>query len=324
MLAKPPALIFPLLLLAYAFLFEQDGATTVSPWVALRKKWGGAIRSALPALAVAGAVGYLLLRMRVPTWTNRIASPFLYRITQPWVALHYFKAFFLPTELNVDPGWHYLAGPFCPQALEGYLFSLGLLGVATVASRARCAKPVAFGILWFFVTLLPTSLTPVMDVANDHRMFFAFVGLTLAVCWSLRMAIFRITGRLTAKPLWTYGAVSVVAALLLLAGLATRERNRVWFTEESLWRDATLKNPRNGRAWNNYGLVFLREGDSEAAASFFERAVACDPASPVNEANLVLVYLKLNRDELAQHHLLGDGFIPGHGRGFCVAPILGS
>ncbi|MGD0868521.1 MAG: tetratricopeptide repeat protein [Bryobacteraceae bacterium] len=303
MLAKPPALIFPLLLLAYALLFEQDGALTVFPWVEHRKKWGGAIRSALPALAVAGAVACLLLCMRVGTWGNRVASPFLYRITQPWVALHYFKAFFLPTELNVDPGWHYLAGPFSPQALEGYLFSLGLLGVAIIASRTRCAKPVAFGILWFFVTLLPTSLMPLPDVANDHRMFFAFVGLTLAVCWSLRMALFRVTDRLTAKPLWTYGAVSVVAALLVLAGLATRERNRVWFTEESLWRDATLKNPRNARAWINYGIVFLKEGDYEAAVSLFERGAAVDPTWPICEANLVRVYVKLNRDEVAERHL---------------------
>jgi len=303
MLAKPPALVFPFLLLAYVLLFEKDGALTVFPWVQHRKKWEGAVRSAFPALAVAGAVAYLLLRMRVSTWGNSVDSPSLYRITQPWVALHYFKTFFLPTELNVDAGWHYVAGPFSPQALAGYLFSLGLLGVAIIASRTRCAKPVAFGILWFFLTLLPTSLTPLMDVANDHRMFFAFVGLTLAICWGLRMALFRMTDRLTAKPLWTYGAVSVLAALLVLAGLATRERNRVWFTEKSLWRDATLKNPRNGRAWNNYGLEFYRDGDYETAVSYFERAAALGPASPITEANLVRVYVKLNRDEVAERHL---------------------
>lgn len=302
MLAKPPALIFPLLLLAYALLFEQDGALAVFPWAAHRAKWGGAIRSTVPALAAAGAVAWLLWRMRVSSWTSVAPSPLLYRVEQPWVALHYFKTFFLPTGLNVDPRWHYV-GPFSPQALAGYLFVLGLLGAAVAASRTRVTKPVAFGILWFLVTLLPTSLMPLLDVTNDHRMFFAFVGLAMAVVWSLRMALFRLTARLTRNPIWTCSAVTVAAVLLVLAGLGTRERNRVWFTDESLWRDSTLKNPQNGRAWDSYGWVFFRQGDYPAALSLFERAAAADPACPICEAHLVQVYVQLNRDNLAQRHL---------------------
>jgi tetratricopeptide (TPR) repeat protein len=293
-LAKPPALIFPLLLLVYALLFEQDGTH--------RAKWAGAIRSTLPALAVTGAVGWLLWRMRVSTWTSVAPSPLLYRVAQPWMALHYFRTFFLPDGLNVDPRWHYV-GPFSPQALAGYLFVLGLLGAAVAASRTRSAKPVAFGILWFLITLLPTSLMPLLDVTNDHRMFFAFVGLALAAVWGLRMVLFRLTARLTRNPVWTYGALSVAAVLLVLAGLGTRERNRVWLTEESLWRDSTRKNPQNGRAWDSYGWAFFRQGDYSAAVSLFERAAATDPACPICEAHLVQVYVQLNRDELAQRHL---------------------
>jgi tetratricopeptide (TPR) repeat protein len=293
MLAKPPAMIFPLLLLAYVLLFEQDGA---------RGRWGGAVRSTVPALAVAGAVGWLLWRMRVSTWNSVAPSAFLYRIVQPWVALHYFKTFFLPTGLNVDPGWHYV-GPFSPQALAGYAFVLGLLGAANAASRMRAGKPVAFGILWFLVTLLPTSLMPLLDITNDHRMFFAFVGLSLAVVWILRVALFRLTARLTRNPMWAYGVVFVAAVLLVLAGLGTAERNRVWSTEESLWRDSTIKNPQNGRAWDSYGLVFFRQGDYANALKFFERAAAVNAACPICEGHLVHVYVQLNRDGLAERHL---------------------
>ena len=293
MLAKPPAMIFPLLLLVYSLLFEQNDA---------RGKWRGAIRSTIPALAVAGAVGWLLWRMRVSTWTSVAPSAFLYRVIQPWVALHYFKTFFLPTGLNVDPGWQYV-GPFSPRALAGYAFVLGLLGAAAAAARVRVAKPIAFGILWFLVTLLPTSLMPLLDITNDHRMFFAFVGLALAVVWSLRMALFRLTSRLTRNPMWVYGAVSLAAVLLVLAGLGTAERNRVWSTDESLWRDSTVKNPQNGRAWDSYGLVFFRQGDYATALKLFEHAVAVNPACPICEGHLVQVYVQLNRDGLAERHL---------------------
>ena len=34
----------------------------------------------------------------------------------------------------------------------------------------------------------------------------------------------------------------------------TRQRNIVWQSSESLWLDAAIKNPKNGRALMNYGL----------------------------------------------------------------------
>src|SRR5208283_1146091 len=145
------------------------------------------------------------------------------------------------------------------------------LGVATAASRTRQAKPVAFGIIWFIVTLLPTSLMPLGDVTNDHRMFFSFVGLTLAVFWTLRPALFRATARLTANRRLVYASVVALAVVLIIAGAATRARNRVWLTEESLWLDAVTKNPRDVRALTNYGAYADAQADYPAALSYWER-----------------------------------------------------
>lgn len=294
MLAKPPALVFPLLLLAYVLLFEQDG-------VSARRKWKSAIGAILPATLVAAAIAYLQERMQATTWSAGTVSPFSYRITQPFVALHYFKSFFLPTELNVDPAWHYIA-PLSLQAIAGYLFVLSSLGVAAAASRTRHGKPVAFGIIWFFITLLPTSLMPLSDVTNDHRMFFSFVGLTLAVFWVLRLALFRKTARLTRHRRWVRGSVVALAAVLVVAGAATRGRNRVWSMEKTLWLDATRKNPLNPKAWTNYGSALYRQADYEAALSDWNRAAVLDPASPLCQTNLVRVLLKLHRGQEAETH----------------------
>ena len=295
MLAKPPALVFPALLLAYVLLFELEGVPAL-------RKWKSAVGAALPATAVAAAVAWLLARMQPSTWSSGARSAFLYRVTQPFVALHYFKSYFLPTGLNVDPHWDYVA-PLSFQALAGYLFVLALLGVAVATARKRRGKPVAFGIVWFFVTLLPTSLEPLRDVTNDHRMFFAFVGLTLAVFWSLRLAVFRKTARLTAHRRWVYGPVAALAVVLVVAGAATRARNRVWLSEETLWRDATVKNPHNPTAWTNYGSVFFRQGDYETAWPDFERAAAADPACAICQSNMARVLIALDRDGEAEVHL---------------------
>ncbi len=68
--------------------------------------------------------------------------------------------------------------------MAGLLFVVALVAAIWLTARRRRLYPIAFGLLWFVVTLLPTSLYPLSEVENDHRMFFCFPGLILAVVWS--------------------------------------------------------------------------------------------------------------------------------------------
>jgi len=246
--SKAPALIFPFILLAYVYLFERTGR--------LRATW--------PAFAVTAAAAVLTAVMTPSTYNPGAASASLYRLTQPWVALHYFKSFFLPTELSADTDWTYVE-PFGPRALAGCLFVAALLASAFYASRRRETRPVCFGILWFFLALLPTSLLPLAEVTNDHRMFFPFVGLALAVVWSLRLVLLR-------QPAWLRAALAAAVPVLAIAAAGTWERNRVWRTDQSLWRDVTIKSPKNGRGWMNYGNIFLSRGDVATALPYLKLA----------------------------------------------------
>ena len=278
-LSKAPALIFPFILLAYVYLFERDRSPRPPIW---------------PAFAITGVFAILTTLLTPATFHPGGASAALYRLMQPWVALHYFRLFFLPTDLAADSDWPYL-DPFSPQAMAGYLFVVALLLAACYSARRRATRPIAFGIAWFVLTLLPTSLTPLADVTNDHRMFFPFVGLALAVFWSLRLALLP-------RRTWARVAVAAMALVLALEAAGTWQRNQAWHTEESLWRDVTIKRPQNGRGLMNYALIFLNRRQFDKALAYLERAAELRPDYPTLEVNLGVAYGGLGRDAEATAH----------------------
>jgi tetratricopeptide (TPR) repeat protein len=285
-LSKAPALIFPLILLVYVWLFERDR----NP---LRATW--------PAFVVTAAAAVLTSFMTPRTFNAGAASALQYRVTQPWIAVHYLKSFFVPTELSADADWGYV-GPWSTEAVVGYVVLAGLIVIAWLCSRPRETRPVAFGIAWFILALLPTSLMPLAEVTNDHRMFLPFVGLALAVVWGLRLALFHATERLTRNSEWVPRAVAVMMLLLLAAGLGAHARNEVWRSEETLWRDVTEKSPHNGRGLMNYGLIFMARGDYPSALSYFERAVPYTPNYWALEDNLGIALGALRRGTEAEQH----------------------
>jgi len=301
-LAKPPVLIFAFILF-YVVLFEQGGALTLARSLENRKRWRTAIRASMPAIVVTIAATVLTWALTPATFRAGAADAWLYRLTQPWVMLHYFKTFFLPTELSADTDWTYVA-PFSTEAVAGYVFVAAMIAIAVRASRRRESRPVAFGILWFFTALVPTSMVPLAEVANDHRMFFAFAGLSLAVLWALRLAIMpagaptiahRRLGRLVAAGL----GIALVAE-----AAGTHTRNEVWRNEETLWQDVTVKSPHNGRGLMNYGLIFMARGQYGEALSYFERAQSYTPNYAVLEINLGIANGGLHRDAEAERHFL--------------------
>src|SRR5262249_33441382 len=127
-LAKPPALIFPLILLAYLLLFE---------WPGKPQPWYRAALPALPAVVVSMAAGILIAAMTPATFNPGVKSASLYLVSQPWVVLHYFISFFLPIQLSADAGWPYVRGPFSLQALAGGLFVLALMAAIVVTARQK-------------------------------------------------------------------------------------------------------------------------------------------------------------------------------------------
>jgi len=279
-LSKAPAAVFPLLLFMYVYFFE-DAETTTLP------RLKRAAIAALPALVATAFLMALQAAMTPKSYVPSVLPAAEYQMTQPFVGLRYATELFLPVHLNVDSDLKAFSGPNL-EMLSGDLFVIVLLVVIWLSARRRRLYPVAFGLLWFVVTLLPTSLYPLSEIENDHRMFFCFVGLILAAVWE---AWLLWQGLLATEQQMKLRPAAIAAALLLLCayGFGVRQRNIVWHTPESLWLDDVQKSPTNGRGLMNYALTQMAKGDYARALDYFTRALEYTPNYPTLEINLGIV-----------------------------------
>jgi tetratricopeptide (TPR) repeat protein len=288
LLSKPPALVFPALLFCYIVLFEDA-------------KPGAALRRCFPALIVTAALGWLTSAMTPKAFTAGAVSGLAYRITQPLVALRYFRALLIPDQLSADTDRAPVNSVFDGFAWLGFVFVIAVALTAWRCSKLREWRPSAFGLWWFLLALVPTSVFPLAEVENDHRMFFPFAGLVLAICWPAAMWLYR-------RPAMTRGSRAALATagvvMLVAYALGTRDRNRVWSSDETLWYDVTLKSPHNGRGLMNYGLTQMAKGNTLRALGYFERALEYTPAYYVLDINLGIANGVLNRDAAAERYFL--------------------
>src|ERR1051326_5528919 len=281
-LAKPPAAIFAVLFAIYRWLFRPRDSEL---------SW---FTEVAPTFMICVAALLSVQWMTPHTWLSGARSAHDYLITQPYVALLYFKTFFWPNNLSAD----YDLNPFTltndPRFWIGVVFVALLLLMSTFAVRLKGLRVIGFGLLWFLFALLPTSLFPLAEVMNDHRTFLPYIGLVIALAGAigflLRARIFRI-------------ALSVAIPLILCASAyATFQRNKVWRTEETLWRDVTIKSPRNSRGLMNYGNTLMAKGDFNGALDYFHRALELAPHYSVLFVNLAIAESATNQTALAEQH----------------------
>jgi Flp pilus assembly protein TadD len=298
-LAKPPALVFPVLLFGYVWLCEE-------------KKGLSAAKAALPSLIVVALLAWWLSLMTPPTHTTGGGDAAAYWLTQPWVSLRYAASAVMPLWLSADHDWKVIGGLNDPRVLLGILFVAALLVAIVRAARGSSTRPIAFGLVWFVVALLPTSAVPLAEVANDHRLFFPFVGLALAVAQGAWLVCRRLPVTAHREAI----AAAVVAAVLVAETAGVHARNAVWRTEETLWHDVTIKSPLNGRGHMNYGLALMARGEVETALTYFNRALPLTPNYPLLHINLGIAQGHLgNAAEAERSFTRAIALAPGDWRG---------
>lgn len=185
-----------------------------------------------------------------------------YLITRPLLGL----------QMNSDPQVSLDVPLMFTAAKAGVLACLLWLGFHQWRQRPW----LAFGILWFFLHLLPTnSLIARLDPANDRQLYLALMGPAWIAAHSL-VAVPRSAAR------------SLGIAVMALLAAATIARNLDYRDAVRFWQAAVQASPAKARPWNNLGYALQTAGRTDARAAY-QRALALDPAQVQAGVNLRLL-----------------------------------
>jgi tetratricopeptide (TPR) repeat protein len=253
LLTKAIAVTLPLALAAYWLLARRQGQ---APPGASRGFF-----AALVALAAAGVLYRVALVPRAAVVASHEAgvTPWIYCMTEWSAYLYYLRLFLWPDALVVDRLDYPVVRSFlAPQAWASLL---GLVFLAALAWRARRRCPaLTFAACWYAITLAAESTVfPLAEPVNEHRPYLAMLGLGTAAALGLHALARRLARRRPAALAAVF--MALVATVATALGAATVARNAVWNDDYQLWRDATVKAPRNPRAWLNAGYAAMSRGD---------------------------------------------------------------
>lgn len=220
-------------------------------------------------------IGYSLERIDART----------YLLTQFRVVLTYVRLLFLPINQNLDYQYRLSQSILEWDTLASLLCILGLI---VFASLTRKRYPIlAFGIFWFFMTLMPTSsVVPVIDVIFEHRVYLPSVGFAFCASFFVLKAV-DLADHVTSKRISWNRMAGIISVLLLGAMVfATVERNWVWQSKMSLWADVVKKSPDKPRAYMNYGQALSEKGFYKESIPFLIKGLECPDDGSVSRAEL--------------------------------------
>ena len=226
------------------------------------------------------------------------------------IPFEYFRKMIFPFNLTIDPGFQVVQQWRSPIAIGGIIilgiFFIVWVKLSEVKKQSKKYGPEAFGLIWILITLSPTSsFIPLLDMAAEHRTYLPLVGFSIAMASILiRLKNFiQKSMEVDKLNMWNHKKILRVPVVLILLTLAsfligTRERNKVWKDEVSLWADAKQKAPLLIRPYNNLGEAYDKLGNYDLAITEFEAALRLNPNYFFALSNLGNVYGK--KKEYAQ------------------------
>jgi tetratricopeptide (TPR) repeat protein len=268
LLAKSSVVMFPALLLLYVWwkrgrIGRRDLLASV-PFAALALVLGGATIVFQRDRAIRG------VDLHLGGAASRAAGAGI-------MAVFYWAKSVVPVALAfIYPRWTLL--PFrWVQCLPGLAGGAVLIWLWARRDRSGGARGLGFGLGWFALNLVPVlGLVPMAYLriawTADHFAYVSLLGVIALAAAGLERA------RL---PL-------LLAALAVCLGLAWESHRHAadFEGEEALWSATLRANPRTGTAYNNLGVLRLKQHRPADAAGEFRRAIELDPTYPEPRRNL--------------------------------------
>ncbi|MGV8118142.1 MAG: tetratricopeptide repeat protein [Candidatus Xenobiia bacterium LiM19] len=125
---------------------------------------------------------------------------------------------------------------------------LMLLSLLPLLLLCRINRTVAFGILFYLITILPASqLIPISaGIASDRYFYVASFGIFFLMGEGVSWLYYQKFG---SRKAWRIALVSILLVILGALSVITWERCNVWKDSMTLWNDAVKKQGRQARAY---------------------------------------------------------------------------
>ena len=284
----------------------------------------------IPSLALISIIriwmkGKTLLYEQVFVDNPLIGSTFVQRwLTATGVIGRYLKLLIFPRTLSADYSFNQIqlfgTGDSASDMLAVISFFVIVLLLAATVWFWRREPIFSWGILFFFVMLLPTSnlLLVIGSIMAERFLYLPSIGFcavaALGICNLRDFVISR------AAPKWRVAAIQWVlpALILCMLGIRTIVRNADWRDELSLWKSGVAASPDSFRTHMGYGSAIWNHAqrtsdtpreealdqaiaENEIAQSILEPQLRIPPKWQSN-----LVYLSLSDLYIAKADLLND------------------
>ncbi|MBL4624429.1 MAG: hypothetical protein JKY42_04740 [Flavobacteriales bacterium] len=310
---KQTGVMFVPLLFLYVLLFEKH-----FDWSHLKKgawlsKLTASLKETLPAIITGISLFVINQFLFTPSSTvssNTSVTKWDYFMTQWYIITHYLSNFVLPMDLSADPDFIVISDFFDARILSGLCVVLLMLFIAFYSFKSKKLKGVGFGLLWFFIALLPSSsFVPLYQIANDHRTFFPYVGLVLTFGIAFCFFAIKYEKIISESKLMKPTLLIYFSLFCGLFAFGTYQRNKIWSSSESLWYDVTQKSPNNGRGHMNYGLTQMSKREYNIALECFNRAAKTMPRYSYLHINMGILKNAMGKpDEAESNFLLAIGY----------------
>jgi len=263
LLTKEQAIVLPVLIALYEFCF----AATIS-------EHGQGWRLRLSGFAIV-AGGYLLWRKVIlggfiTAFSNNTGELYLRLKAIPGMILDHLRVVVFPYDLHYYRSYDILSPWVLPLAVL-----LAVAGCVWACYRfvpVKDRRLVGFGIGWFFISILPTMIVPLIHeyswVAHfEHFLYVPVIGLFLAgfiLADHIADRIFRQRSPMLKR--------IFVTVMLFGAMTVTLIQNRVWAGEIPLFEQAVRHQPDLGRVRLLLGKAYFANRDLPKAKKEFQVA----------------------------------------------------
>lgn len=281
--SKEQALTFPLLAMLYEHFFRTDHEETTF-WQKARRYgdfWLMDIAYVLFRIEHLGAFAPQIQLSQLGWYTSVLSA--LALVGQ------YLGKLFWPAQLCAYYVFRKGTSVFEPRVLAG----IAALAVCAMlfALLIRRNRAVAFGLLWFFVTLAPVLDIRYLagNVFAERYLYLPSVGF----CWLAGCAAVKLWKELAARrSAWRHVLVAAPCALGMLMAVRVVARNRDWRTDVALYSQTLKVSPRATNIRENLGVVSWNHGRIGEAEKQWSIALKLNSNSPITLTNLGLVYAK--------------------------------